>query len=228
MPEATLTLSIPRVTWVGHLTREYPEARVRILAAIAADEGGVGLAELAASDLDGVLATVLGHPSVVDLDLLERGDGEALVQFRTSEPLLLVAARGSGLPLELPFEVQDGEATWSVVASSDTLSALGDQLDLVGIDYTVESVSQAVEVPEGVLTERQRWLVETAIERGYYDTPRRISLTELADEVGLAKSSASETLHRAEERLIKRFVEDGGDRSDTGLDAAGAGADSSA
>jgi len=57
-----------------------------------------------------------------------------------------------------------------------------------------------------LLTETQTELVETAIEQGYYDTPRTCSLTDLGREVDIAKSTASETLHRAEEKIIKQFV----------------------
>lgn len=46
-----------------------------------------------------------------------------------------------------------------------------------------------------------------AVEAGYYDTPRTCTLTELADEVGLAKSTCSEILHRAEEIIVKEFIE---------------------
>ncbi|MDZ7688314.1 MAG: helix-turn-helix domain-containing protein [Halobacteriales archaeon] len=56
------------------------------------------------------------------------------------------------------------------------------------------------------LTEKQRALVEKAVKMGYYDTPRRCSLTELAEECGIAKSTCSDTLHRAEERVLKEFV----------------------
>lgn len=49
--------------------------------------------------------------------------------------------------------------------------------------------------------------MNAVIERGYYDTPRRCTLTELADELDLAKSTCSERLHRAEEnsRLMTPF-----------------------
>ncbi len=50
--------------------------------------------------------------------------------------------------------------------------------------------------------------MRTAVEEGYYDTARTCSLTELAGEVGIAKSTCSETLHRAEETVIKQFIED--------------------
>lgn len=206
MPEAKLTLSIPERAWPGEITRAYPAARVRILAAMAEPESGVGLAEIVCDDLEGILDDIRTHAAVDSMEVLQRTEGECLVQFRTELPLLLFAARGSGLPLELPFEIQDGQATWKLTASQESISALGDQFDAMGIRYSVDYLQQEVAEPEELLTDRQQSLVAEAIERGYYDTPRRCSLTDLANAVGLAKSTTSETLHRAEEQVMKEFA----------------------
>lgn len=206
MPETKLTLTIPERAWPGEITRAYPEARVRILAAMAEPESGVGLAEIVCDDLDGILEDIRTHAAVDSMEVLQRTEGECLVQFRTELPLLLFAARGSGLPLELPFEIQDGQATWTLTASQESISALGDQFDAMGIRYSVDYLQQEVAEPEELLTVRQQSLVAEAIERGYYDTPRRCSLTDLANAVGLAKSTTSETLHRAEEQVMKKFA----------------------
>lgn len=206
MPEAKLTLTIPERAWPGEVTRAYPAARIRILAAMAEPESGVGLAEIAAADIDAVIDDIRDHPSVDSMEVLQRTSGDSLVQFRTELPLLLFAARDSGLPLELPFEIRDGEATWTLTASQESISALGDQFSALGITYNVDYLRPNVGGTDDLLTARQQTLVAQAIEEGYYDTPRDCSLTELANSVGLAKSTASETLHRAEERIMKEFA----------------------
>jgi predicted DNA-binding protein YlxM (UPF0122 family) len=206
MPEAKLTLTIPERTWPGEITRAHGDASIRILAAMTESDGGVGLAEVTARDPESVVADVSAHDSVEDVEVLQRGGRECLIQFRTHLPLLLLAARDSGLPLEMPFEISDGEATWTLTASQDAISDLGDQLSALGISFTVDYLQQEVAGSEALLTDRQRAIVQEAIEQGYYDTPRECSLTELADAVGLAKSTVSETLHRAEERVMKEFA----------------------
>ena len=206
MPEAKLTLTIPERTWPGEVSRAYPEATIRILAAMTESESGVGLAEVVADDPDRVVEDVRRHDSVESLDVLQRTDRECLLQFRTYLPLLLLAAQDSGLPLEMPFEVRDGEATWTLTAPQETISELGEQLSTLGVPYTVDYLQQEVDRPDDLLTERQQSIVGEAIDQGYYDTPRRCSLTELAASVDLAKSTVSETLHRAEGRVMKEFA----------------------
>lgn len=206
MPSATLTLTVPERTWVGAVSRGHPDAQFRVLAALPDEHDGVGLVELTAPDVDAILAEMRAHATVTDVSVLRRTDNGALLQFETTMPLLLGPLRESGIPLELPFTLQDGEARWEVTASRDRLAELGDQLDEFGIPFTVETVHPHVG-PEHPLTDKQLRLVEAAVERGYYDTPRRCTLTELADELGMAKSTCSETLHRAEGTIVKRFLE---------------------
>jgi len=206
MPEAKLTLTIPERAWPGEITRAYPEAVVRILAAMAEPDSGVGLAEIRCDRLGALLEDLQAHPSVESTEVLQRGDEECLVQFRTQLPLLLFAARGSGLPLEMPFEIRDGQATWTLTATQESISALGEQFDTMGVTYQVDYLQQEVTPADELLTERQQSLITAAIEHGYYDTPRQSTLSELAETVGVAKSTASETLHRAEERVMKEFA----------------------
>lgn len=206
MARAELRLTVPEGVWVGDLSREYDDVRFRVLAALPDGETGVGLAEVTGDDLDALLGAVREADAVASLDVLQRRDRTALVQFETTTPLLLLAVRDSGVPLEMPFDIVDGEATWTVTAPRDRLSALGTQLEASGVPFTVDAVTEDVD-QEAVLTRRQAALLEAAVDRGYYDTPRRCTLRELAADLDMAKSTCSETLHRAEERVVKRFLE---------------------
>ena len=58
MPRAKLTLTIPEGVWIGDLSRDYPQARFRILSALPGEESGVGLLEVSAPDLVAVLREI--------------------------------------------------------------------------------------------------------------------------------------------------------------------------
>lgn len=205
MPRASLTITVPDSVWIGRITREFPDARFRILSALPGEETGVGLVEVTADALAEVIRAIDQAEEVRQLNLLKRHEDTALVQFETTDPMLLFPIMGSGIPLEMPFDIVDGMAEWDITTSQDRLSQLGDQLEAFGIQFTVEEIHYHLQT-EQLLTDRQESLVETALEMGYYDTPRECTLTELADAVGLAKSTCSETLHRAEGKIVKEFM----------------------
>ena len=205
MPRANLTLTIPEGVWIGDVSRAHPETTFRILAALTGDDAGVGLAEITSQNLPSILSDIKRSDSVIELDILRRQDEEALIQFETTMPLLLFPVQDSGVPLEMPFTIAAGKANWEVTAPQRRLSELGAQFEEFGIPFTVNEIHQHVE-PTQLLTDSQLELVRTAIDNGYYDTPRRCSLTELASESGIAKSTCSETLQRAEGKIIKQFI----------------------
>jgi hypothetical protein len=205
MPRAKLSIELPDQVWVGALSRAHPETTFRVLSAMPADETGVGLVEVIGPGVDSVVEAVADRPDVVSTAALQRTDERAVIQFETTQPMLLFSLRESGAPLELPMEIRDGRAEVDVAASADRISALGDKLTQFGLSYDLRSLARSPEPPE-VLTDRQRDLLMRAIEAGYYDTPRGCSLTELAETVGMAKSTVSEVLHRAEGKALKEFA----------------------
>ena len=206
MPTAKLHITLPETTWIRTLSESYPDAEFRVLAALPADDDtGVGLVEVSAPDLPDVVGEMDDAEGILRLELLEASAESALVEFETTDPLLLLSVSESAVPLELPLTVQDGEAELDVTASRDSLSTLATQLETFGMSFDVEYVRELSD-SEHLLTDRQRRLLDVAVEEGYYDSPRNCTLTELAEKVGVAKSTASETLHRAEGKIIKQYV----------------------
>ncbi|WP_128906387.1 helix-turn-helix domain-containing protein [Halorubrum amylolyticum] len=207
MTQARLAVELPDGPWAADVSREFPKATFRVIAALPGDGPGFALVWITAPDVGVVLDAMESHPSVTETSVMDRGDREATVQFETSAPLLLIAAKRSGVPIEMPVEISDGDAIIDISGAHDRIAELGRQFDELGLEFRVKYVRERLQASQ-LLTETEQDLLLRAVEEGYYDTPRTSSLTELADRVGLAKSTCSEALHRAEEVAVKRFVED--------------------
>lgn len=207
MPRAKLAIRMPEGAWIARLSREHPEANFRVLAAMPVEDGGTGLVELTAEEPEAIVAQMEAFDGIDSVDWRESTGETALVQFHTSQPFLLLSAREAGLPLRPPIDIADGIASVWATGSPERLSTFADQLEAFGMSFEVERVTPEVD-PASLLTERQRDVVAEAVARGYYDTPRRCTLTELAEALGIAQSTASETLHRAEGAIVRAFVEE--------------------
>ena len=207
MAHATLTITMPESVWVHQLSTAHPESTFRVLAAVPGSESGFALVRITGPTVSAVIDAMADHPQLTELTVIQQDTTEATVHFETTAPLLLFSSQASGVPIELPVAITDGEATVDVTGSRERLAALADQLERFGFQYRIENVSERLHESQ-LLSERQLEVIVTAVSEGYYDTPRRCSLTELADELDVAKSTCSETLHRAEEAIVKGFVED--------------------
>ncbi|WP_290810999.1 helix-turn-helix domain-containing protein [Halovivax sp.] len=207
MAHATLAVTLPERVWISQVSRAHPEATFRVLAAVPGRESGFALVRITGPHVESVVEAMAEHDQITELTPAQWTEGEATVHFETTAPLIMFSSRESGMPIELPVEITDGEATLEVTGSRERLSELAEQLQAFGLRYRVEHVRERLHESQ-VLSERQREVVLAAVEQGYYDTPRRCTLTELAEHLDIAKSTCSETLHRAEEAIIKRFVAD--------------------
>lgn len=207
MAQATLTITMPEQVWIQQLSTAYPDATFRVLAAVPGANSGFALVRITGPDVPDVIDDMTEHPQITELTLAQWSDNEATVHFETTAPLLMFSSRDSGMPIELPVEITDGEATIEVTGSRERLADLAEQLEHFGLKYRIEHVRERLHESQ-LLSERQLEVVAAAVDEGYYDTPRRCSLTELAEHLDIAKSTCSETLHRAEEAIIKRFVDD--------------------
>jgi hypothetical protein len=206
MTYAKLTITVPEDVWISELSHQYPETQFRVLAATANNAKGFARIELIGENADAACEQMESYETVTDLTVFEAEPGRRRVQAETTVPVLLNAIQAAGIPLDLPIEIKDGELELETTVPQEKLSTLGETLDQFGISYTVECIQQETD-SETLLTDRQQWLLREAIDRGYYDTPRRITLVELADEVGIAKSTCSEILHRVEGQVLKRFLD---------------------
>ncbi len=98
----------------------------------------------------------------------------------------------------------DGTVEWTLAFSGrEALNELLDHLKAEQVDVKIMRLSSVADVQS--LTEHQKNLVETALEEGFFDYPRRITLRELAKKMGVSASSASEVLRRAERKILAGY-----------------------
>lgn len=111
----------------------------------------------------------------------------------------------SGIVPQYPTVLRNGTVIATLNISQDQLSELSNMFESVGIEYTIRSLVQSP-TTDDLLTARQRQFIEKAIPHGYYETPRRCTLTEIAAKMGVHKTTASDILHRAESNIITEFI----------------------
>ncbi|OYR39713.1 helix-turn-helix domain-containing protein [Halorubrum sp. Ib24] len=207
MPQARLLVDLPDGPWIADVSREFPDAGFRVLTAVPGESAGFALVRVSARDVDAVLSAMESHDALASVSVMAREDGVATVRIETDAPLLLLAAKRSGLPIEMPLDIEDGVAEVEVTGEHERVAEMGRRLSDLGLEFEVERVRQRVN-PARLLTDRQRELLLAAVDLGYYDVPRRATLTEVAEHVGIAKSTCSETLQRVERTVVREFVDD--------------------
>ena len=101
------------------------------------------------------------------------------------------------------------------LASRQVLTTIVEELRERGANVELRSISgenrstvnRQLTLDVRSITDKQREAVEVAIESGYYDTPRKADLGELADRLGVSRSAVSQRLTAAEATLIEALYD---------------------
>jgi predicted DNA binding protein len=132
----------------------------------------------------------------------------------TSVPHLALDYLGRGLLFETRREGR--RYTWRIILSNDAdihrfFDALREEVgDCAGMEMlrltelTPRRTSQTT--PTDLLSGEQREALHAAVEHGYYETPRAVDLSTLAETLDLPRSTLSYRLRRAEAQLAQQFV----------------------
>lgn len=112
------------------------------------------------------------------------------------------------LPVEY-LEIDEEGYTFDVTGSQQAISEFVSQHKDAGVDITLEKLRdyRGSDSSLDSLTQRQREILRTAYDLGYYEVPRSTSTNEVAEEVGLDDSTVSEHLQRAEQNLLSSVLE---------------------
>lgn len=158
-----------------------------------------------------------------ETQVLDRG-AETLVVYTywdrtdvcTSVPHLALEYLGEGLLFETYREGR--RYRWRIVLGNGTsigdfFDALGEEVgDCAGMEMLrLADVDPDPEDGEGALPREQREALRAAVDAGYYETPRQVELSELAEDLEIPRSTLSYRLRRAEAELATTFLEGDGD-----------------
>ena len=168
------------------------------------------LLEDAPPDIESRLAE---HPDIVDFDLGETTDGGLVCHVHlvpsASVRQLLELVDEHDLLLDTPIRLTRDGVVVDVLGTHTQLSGAVSSLPESFRDaFCVDGLSDYEPMRNGVrahLTDRQREVLETAVEHGYYDIPRQVSVETLASELDCSPSTVSEHLRKVESNVLTRL-----------------------
>lgn len=125
--------------------------------------------------------------------------------FLKEHPCLIapVLLRAGGIIRKVNLEGK--KLIWDVVCDDESFLKILEALEREGVEH--EIVYKGKFESEEVITLREEEILKIALERGFFDYPRKIKLEELAKELDIAPSTLSEIMRRGMKKILCRFLE---------------------
>lgn len=196
---------------IGSALAALPGVSVELERVIPADPDAVPFFWVEGADAEAVEAALSASDAVSDAEYVDRVGDTLLYRCRCRRRRdgVIAGAVESGLTL-LSATSENGR--WTLDVRGDgwaSLRAFRDFCEANGIEMTLESLSPLSETDADErdgLTAPQAEALLAALDAGYYDTPRRATLTDVAERLGITRQALAERLRRGTRHLVADVV----------------------
>lgn len=199
-------------TYFQMISKRHPKALFQVNGFLTINDEEVLIEVRIGSDTDlaEIAADVRGSPDVRTVDVLLREDTSLTLQVLSVLPETSAIRIQKGLKVvpHFPVFVKEGVLTILVAGPTPKIRELFFQVLRAFPGTTMESLRRkVVDNPEELLTLRQQELFRFALSSGYWDVPRRITLTDIATFLNLSKSTVSESLASVQSKLLHQATD---------------------
>jgi len=111
--------------------------------------------------------------------------------------------------IDFPIKIRDKYILWTIISSRKQLDEILTLYEEHDINYSIlQIMNTPMELEDNinVLSFEESKILQTAIKSGFFEVPRKISLEELASNLGLSKSWTSELLRKIIKKKVKIIV----------------------
>ncbi|MGI0132485.1 MAG: helix-turn-helix domain-containing protein [Thermoplasmata archaeon] len=198
-------IDLPEGTWLRTFSRRHPEARIEVIHRFEASrELIVDDVRLGPRENPAYAQEIVAAPEVRQVENLRDAGEPGVYRVVYRAPRFVHTAREFGVPPRYPFVVRNGISTWTLICHQSSVPPFVKELRARVPGVELEALPASRDGPASrELTRRQREIFDRAMDEGYFDVPRRTSLTALAQRIGVSKSTLSESLAITEFKLLE-------------------------
>ncbi|MFH5841134.1 helix-turn-helix domain-containing protein [Haladaptatus sp. CMAA 1909] len=202
-------IALPTIEFALHETfSRVPEARFEVVGVVAHNvEHVMPQLRVMAGDISAVERAFMDDDTVTDATLLTRLKDRGLFSMgwdRSVHRILsLIAMDDTAV---LTAQASNGEWTFRIQCTNrEILSRLYESCHDADVPLEVQNVQERTTMVDDPheLTQQQHETLRSAMKRGYYEIPRKVTTTDLAEELGVSHQAVSERLRRGHRSLVE-------------------------
>ena len=203
MLEAVISI-VPPHSWIRRITSEFP-AVIRVLDCKSLPDAD-GVQELfevrSAPELSKKIVDYLRQDSYVyDVDIVKGDRGRVIGSLKTHKCTACKTFAGANCFLVSATSKPEGKLEWVVLGSDTMVRSLMEGLEKQSVDGDVVRIYKLQE--EGELTARQEEILQIALEKGYFEFPKKITLRQLAKVLDVSAATLTEILRRGQKKVLQ-------------------------
>ena len=204
MLEAVVSITPPH-SWIKRIAGNFP-AVVRVIDCRKNVDGKEGVQELfeikCEANISEKVIDFLKHDDYVyDVDIVKGRPGRIVGSLKTKKCTACRTFAAANCYLVSASSKPDGKLEWILLGSDTMVKNLLKEVEEAGIAAEVLKISELEDEEE--LTARQEHILQIALEKGYFEFPKKLGLRPLAKSLDISPATLTEILRRGQKRVLQ-------------------------
>jgi len=208
--EATFTVPASQFP-LGSIFSQHPEVRVELERVIPSQDRVIPYVWVRGQSADSIQPTFDDHPAVDRIVLIDSVADEYLFRadwnraydgvLNTLAETDLTLIEGTGTHEQWSFDVR-GENRRDLAAFQQGCQ----QYDIPIRITKVHALTPVESITEAAMTDSQQEALVLAYKRGYFESPRAVTMTDLGEELGISQQAVGSRLRRGISRILEQTL----------------------
>ena len=204
--KVNLKISVPKSKWLSKLNAKYPELRFHILSTIILEENvGDTLFQIQGPTVKNFISEFNSISEPFSFQILYEDEEVVLLNVKTKDPWILNSLVKTELLIMYPIKISEGQINIEAITNRMKVDNFLLELEKKEIKFSIISIGYYSQ--SALLTKNQKEVLRFIYKNGYFEVPRKNTLTKLARDLKISPSALSETLRRIFKRLTRNYLE---------------------
>ena len=204
--QLNFSLIIPPERWLAKFSLLYPQLQFSLLSMIPISENqGNLLFQIKGFNLVQFWEQFSKNQDKKNFTLIFQDKNSLLMNMVMGDPWVLQTIFDAQLLLRFPILIMNGKISLELVGSRNKIDQLfNSNNNWKEVEISIKQVRQYC--PDSLLTPRQFEILNQSLIHGFFDIPRKKSLSVLAKEIGISPSALSENIRRINKKLAEHYI----------------------
>ena len=200
---------IPSKKWLSRFSVKFEDLQINLLSMLLlSKKQGSGLFQIQGGNkqhLDEFWQDFIEFSDSSKYTLIFRDERTILVNILSSDPWVLHTLMDAQFILLFPILIRNGSISIELIAPRNKIDLIFNNPDWKKVNISIKQIGSYC--PDSLLSPRQSDILRSALHNGFFDIPRKKSLSDLAEVLQISPSALSENLRRINKKLAHHFLQ---------------------
>ena len=199
---------IPADKWLGQISLKYPLLQFNMLSTLLLNKNQVNcLIQIKGIKLDHFWKEFSKDYDEEKYQLIFQDSNTILINIIFDGPWILQNIMDAQLLIRFPLIISNGLVSIELIAPRSKIEVLFKNPRWKKIKVSIKQIGQYCPDSDSALSPKQTDILIHALKSGFFDVPRKKTLSMMANELGLSPSALSENIRRINKRLGEQYLD---------------------